>query len=107
MSEVYNARIESTQLGYLAHGVLTCLWQLAFRGVGQGFGGWNFGTGPGSMPAQAKALAACLGDLLRVAGVKTWEEVSGRLVRVELEGNKILRVGHILKDIWFHPEMMP
>ena len=42
--------------------------------------------------------------VLRVAGVRWIHELVGRNIRVEASYEKVYRIGHITKNIWFDPK---
>lgn len=39
-------------------------------------------------------------SLLEVAGVQRMSDVKGRCVRLKLAGEKVVAIGHVIKDIW-------
>ena len=109
MSEIKNAVIKSTSLGYEDHGILTCYVYLEGDGWGVGFGGYALD----GYDKSAKRRWAANGygvefirAIMRVAGVEVWEKLPGKSVRVDTEGwgGKALRLGHFLKDDWFDPK---
>jgi hypothetical protein len=105
---INNARITGTSLGYEDHGILTSYVHLEGDGWGVSFGGYAFD----GYDNKAKRRWASNGfglefirAVMRVADVKSWEDLPGKVVRVELEGlgGRALRIGHFLKDDWFNP----
>lgn len=106
--EIKNAQIRSTHLGYEDHGILTYMLHVEGDGWGCGFGG--FGLDSWSMSRDRRFATNGYGlesirAILDTVGVKTWEELPGKHIRVEGGGlgSKILRIGHITKELWFDP----
>lgn len=62
------AKIESTHLGYEDHGIFSIAVTFSYGGSGQGFGPLRFGDG--------KVVKA----ICDAAGVRQWEDLSGRTV---------------------------
>ena len=44
--------------------------------------------------------------ILSVLEVENWEDLPGKTIRVETDGEfgSIRGIGHIIKDVWFYPE---
>jgi len=106
MLEVKNARIEGTSLGFEHHDILTCWLHLDYGGSGQGFGGYVLDT----YDKEAKQRVGTpygtefILRVLRVVGVRKWEDLVGKHVRVSTSRDKgITCIGHIIKDKWFSP----
>lgn len=108
-TQVQNARIRTTSLGYEDHGIFTAFVMLEGDGWGCGFGGYALDN----YDKVAKQRWAANGfglefirAVMRVAGVESWEKLPGCFVRAETEGlgGQILRIGHITKDDWFDPK---
>lgn len=108
MSEIINAKITGTSLGFEDHGIMTCFVFLEWEGGGVGFGGfgldeWNdkkkerTGTGTGLDFIKA---------IMEVVGVEKWEDLEGKYVRVDSGGwgCQIKGIGNLLKDDWLYPE---
>lgn len=112
MSVVVNAKITSTTLGWKNAPCLCVQLELDYGGSMQGFGGWSMDNHPqlrGEERAPSLAAGATIAGLLRTVGVESWEEIKGQYVRVELtnaDDGLIIRIGHIMKDIWFDPKKM-
>jgi len=90
---IQNAKITGTMLGFEGHGIFTCFLYLDYGGISQGFGGYF-------LEHQKNMVQG----ILRTVGVESWEELSGKFVRVESDRNKIIRLGNIVKDVWYTPE---
>jgi hypothetical protein len=105
MSEIRNAIIESTSLGYEDHGILTCMLMTKSDGIGQGFGGYAFDTYD---KTQERRVGSAYGiefiaAVLNTLEVDCWEKLKGTHLRVDADHSKIHRIGHIIKDKWFDP----
>ncbi len=98
---IKNAQIRSVWLGVEDHGLVTAWVNLDYGGSSQGFGGWNFGAA--SKPITSAFGIEYLRRLLETVGVKSWEELPGKVVRVDADFAKVYRIGHALKDAWFDP----
>ncbi len=85
-----NATIKSTRLGLEDNGVFTAYIFLEGHGFGGGFGGYVLGE---------HAESWVLG-VLRCAGVDKWEDLPGKLVRVEdlAFGDQFKRIWHVTAD---------
>ena len=44
--------------------------------------------------------------ILKTVGVQTWEELSGKYIRVDSKYNKVYGIGNLLKDEWFYPDKL-
>ena len=101
--EIRNAVIESTRLAFEDHSIFTYWLVLDYGGEGQGFGGytldeWDEGTRTrvGTAFGQQAIIA-----LLKVVGVRSWEELKGKYVRVKATHSKVVAIGNILREDWF------
>ncbi len=104
MKEIRNAIIESTQLGYEDHGVITCFLALNYGGSGQGFGGYRL-DGPVEDDMRYENFGIeFIKRILDTVGAETWEKLTGKHIRVESESHKIYKIGNILEDKWFSPD---
>lgn len=98
MTEVINAKIESTMLGFEDHGLFTFWLRLDYGGGGQGFGGYVLGK---------SYTTDIITGILKTVGVDNWEDLKGQHIRVEKGigfNGIILRIGHFLEDKWFDPK---
>jgi hypothetical protein len=100
-TEIRNAVIEYTQLGDDEHGGMTFIVGLDYGGSGQGFG--TYGLGSDDAPPLVYMHLA-VREILRVAGVRHWEQLVGMPCRAEIEGGWIRAIGHITRDRWFRPK---
>ena len=97
--ETKNAKIASTMLGKEGHGIMTCMIDLDYGGVHQGFGGYEFSGENSFAMGFIKAV-------LKIAGVSRWEDLPGKYIRAKTEPGHIHSIGHITKDEWFAPEKL-
>ena len=101
---IQNAKIESVSLGFEDHGILTCWLHLDYGGAGQGFGGYGFSHDPrGNGHIGSPDLADYIIGILDTLEVDSWEKLPGKMVRADSTHDKVLRIGHLLKDRWFDP----
>lgn len=95
-----NAKITDTMLGYEDRGIMTYSIQLEMDGSGIAIGGYQLGGAYTDKVVQG---------LLKAVGVDHWEQLKGKLVRLEFEGDgptwgkPAKRIGHIIEDKWFNP----
>jgi hypothetical protein len=94
--ETKNAKIENTYLGYEGHGILTCYLALSYGGSGQSFGGYEL-----KHPAYGINF---IDKILKTIGVDSWEQLSGKMIRVKAERTGISAIGHIIEEKWFSPQ---
>ncbi len=92
MSEIVNAKIENTILGTMDYGYMSFVINLSFGSSHQGFGTYDlrfFGI-------------ELIENILSVVGVDSWEELKGKVIRVEKSGwsSPITRIGNLLEDDW-------
>ena len=103
-TEVINAQIKSTMLGFEDHGIFTAYLSIEWPGAGCGFGGYSLGK---DVPAGASGYgSAYIQRILKTVGVEKWEDLKGKYIRVESQGlgGGIVRIGHIIEDKWFDPK---
>ena len=111
-TQIANARISKTMLGFEDHGIFTCYVFVDGEGWGCGFGGyaldvWNKERKSGRGEREGTAYGAqFIVSILRTLEIDSWEKLPGTPVRVETEGigGRILRIGHYLKNRWFDPK---
>ena len=102
--EIKNALIVSTSLGKEDHGIMTCFLHLDYGGSGQGFGGYSFQCGKDNQVKGSAFGMDFIMEILRVVGAPSWEKLPGMHIRVKAEHSKVHGIGHIIKDVWFHPQ---
>lgn len=104
--QTQNAQIAATQLGYDDHGIVTAFLQLQWPGMGGGFGGYVLHSDHPHSGLTAFGMQY-LRSVLDTVGVRTWEELAGKHVRIVQEPgsglNRIIGIGHIMEDRWFFP----
>jgi hypothetical protein len=99
MSRIENATIKNTRLGQ-DDGPFTAWISVEGDGWGCSFGGYSF---------LDKGKPHVFG-MQFIQGVLTalecpyWEKLNGMIVRVEMNGGTIAKIGHPIKDKWFDPK---
>ena len=105
MAEILNAQIMGTQLGYADPGVFTFWLMLDLQdGGGVSVGGY-------AMDEYIEIMKDRIGTaygmnlikrILEVVGVRTWEELKGKYIRVESGGlgSRVTKIGNLMKDEW-------
>jgi hypothetical protein len=109
---IINARITGTKLGYEDHGILTFWLSLDYGGSGQGFGGYALDSYDKEKDCRkhSKYAGVCIEKILKVVGVDNWEDMKGKYVRADIDGEASLGdlikgIIHILDDdISFYPK---
>lgn len=95
--EIINAVIKATHIGH-DHGIPTSFVMLESDDASLGFGGYTLG----------KHWEFCgwwMKRILETVGVESWETLPGSYVRVEIEADKAIRIGHLMKELWFDPRV--
>lgn len=97
-----NAKIKNTMLGYEDHGILTCYLRLEQEGSSQVFGGYRLDA---PKDKQSELGSFWIKRILKTVGVRKWEELKDKYVRVDGEDyGEIRGIGHIIDDNWFYPK---
>jgi hypothetical protein len=104
-NEIKNAIITSAELNNDEHGVLSGWLSLDYGGEGQAFGGSVLYL-PKSFTNHKIASPAgyWISRLMEIAGVSSWSEIPGKAIRVKATLEKVIAIGHIVKDVWFDPK---
>ena len=100
--ETKNAIIKSAEITSANYGCLSAYLQLDYDGTGQSFGGYSLYLPKGGLDAKNVA-GHFIWRVLEIAGVKEWDNLVGKTIRVRATNNKVLSIGHIVKDKWFTP----
>lgn len=96
MADTVNAQIRRVRLGYEGHGALTAMVEFQWGSFIQSFPHYIL-NGP--------FCALFVKGMIDAVGVQDWEDLQGRYVRLQLDGNRPpLAVGHIVEDRWFNPK---
>ena len=107
-TEVLNAIIRSTTLGYEDHNIFTFMLHLEGDGWGCGFGGYAMDTWSKEQDKRLPTAfgMACVCAVLQTLELDSWEKLPGTAVRAVTEGlgGRIVRLGHLIKDRWFNVE---
>ena len=88
MSEIKNAKITDTMLGREDHGIMTFMLYLEWGGSVCGYGGYaidQYDRNKEKRVFSASGLEA-ISKILEVVGVKTWEDLKGKYIRIEDNG---------------------
>lgn len=94
--EMKNAKITYTKLGFGDHGEFTYDVGLDYGGIHQTMGGWGL---------NALMMGTSIQRILQVVGVRSWEELPGKYVRVKTLPNKVVAIYNILDETKkFSPE---
>src|SRR4051812_15085485 len=103
--ETRNATIKSTALGYEDHGILTVWLNLDYGDSGQGFGGYALDMYDRDKDTRVshRSCGEWITAILKVVGVRRWEDLPGKHIRVQNDHGKVHAIGNLLKDEWFIP----
>lgn len=101
---IENAQITSTLLGYADRPVFTFSIGLTGQNWGCNYGERvldEYDQDKKERLADQKAMTV-IPEILKVVGVKSWEELKGQYVRVELDQSSrtITKIGHLIDDVW-------
>lgn len=105
--EISNAHITNVSLGYEDHGILTFGLTLEIAGGSSCvFGGFALDEYNKSLKKRvpvSKSLE-CLTEIMRVVGVKNWEDLNGKYIRIINKGwgSTIDTIGNLMEDKWFN-----
>lgn len=104
--EIKNARITETMLGREDHGILTFMIFVEFDGAGCGIGGYALDYYNKNLMKRVYSPKSmeCIAKILDTVGVDTWEELTGKYIRIEDAewGGVINSIGNIIEDKWFN-----
>ncbi len=106
-SKIKNAIIESVIIDDGDRGLLTAWLMLSFGSTSQGFGGYSLYLPKSYQHFTEKGDFAghFIFRCMQIADVNSWDKVKGKTIRVKYEANtnKIIAIGHIIKEDWFNP----
>ncbi len=104
--DIKNAVIKSAELTFADRGLLDCWITLDYGGSGQGFGGYALYLPKSFTHHSVMSLAGHhIFRIMEIAGVEKWSQLVGKTIRVDGSFGGIKRIGHIVKDDWYCPEM--
>lgn len=104
--ETKNAIITSTMLGIEDHGVMLFYLYLDYGDGGhQGAGGYILDTPIKQGNTFLRRVGTAEGlslimKVLEVVGVRKWEDLKGKYVKVKSDFGKVHAIGNIIKDEW-------
>ncbi len=104
--KIKNAIITSTSLGY-EHGCFSLSLTLDYGRSGQGFGGYTLDSIPNQVPNTRLGSAwglQFIKEIINVVGVRKYEDLQGKHIRVKANHYKVFEIGNFLNDNWFCPE---
>lgn len=104
---IVNARITDVSLGYTEYGILTFGLVLEIAGgCNCVFGGYALDSDDKTLKKRIPPARAmkCLTEIMRVVGVKSWENLNGKYIRIVDNGwgGVVDTIGNILDDEWFN-----
>lgn len=105
--KISNAKITNVTLGYEDHGILTFYITLEIEnGNTCVFGCYaldSWDKEKNKRVCSAKSME-CLTEIMNVVGVRNWEDLNGKYIRIEYNGlgSTIDTIGNIMKDDWFN-----
>lgn len=101
---IENVKITKTFLGREDHGILTCYLTVEGNGFGVSIGGYAL---DGYDKEKQKRIPTQKGfelinRILEVVGVSSWEELTGKHIRIESNGfgGRVTKIGNLIKDDW-------
>ena len=105
MEEIKNAKITGGSISMSDHGCLT--FSISLDGGCWGICIGNYVIGHGALKSKywdsSGAGLVCLMKIMDTVGVETWEDLTGKYIRVVSNGwgQTISKIGNILHDKWF------
>ncbi len=104
MSETKNAKIINTFMGIEDHGIFTFSLTLDYGGPQQGYGMYYLDVHDEETKTRKShpASIVALRKIIEVVGVRSWEDLKGKHVRVKGGGHSgpVESIGNFLKDDW-------
>ena len=105
--QIENAIIKSTFLS-VDRNILTAYLNIEWESMGCDFGGYRMDI---SSDAEIKGHAfgsAFIRSILDTLEIESWEALPNTFLRIEHSGPGvgISRIGHIIKDKWFDPQVL-
>jgi hypothetical protein len=105
-TEIKNAIIKSAKITMEDHNVLTAWVDLDYGNSCQKFGGYTLYLDKGFKHHETKSFCGhFIARLMDISGVKRFEEIAGKSIRVKASREGIDAIGHIIKDDWFYPSI--
>jgi hypothetical protein len=102
--ETKNAIITNAELTTEDCGFLSGWVSLDYGGSGQAFGGITLYL-PKSFSHHTieSPSGHWIFRVMEIAGVNKWSQLPGKTIRVKATFDKVIEIGHIVKDDWFNP----
>lgn len=92
--EVKNAKIRNAWIGIEDHGIMTSMIDVDYGGSGQGFGGYDL---------RGERMYQWVDGVTRAVGVERWDDLVGKVVRVQTDGLIRGISGPLENSEWFTP----
>ena len=89
-NEILNAQIVDTFLGIEEHGIFTSFLRISTSAFVVEVGGYDLET------KSTEFIRTFLTTLEKVR----WEDLAGTYIRIVKDGDKVHKIGHIMKDKW-------
>lgn len=106
MAEIHNAQIKDADLLIEDHGILTGFVRVSTNGWTVSIGGYMLDTHDPDTKGRAHHghCGLFIRRILETMGLTEWSNLIGRPCRVELDGNRVIALGHFMEDRWFRME---
>lgn len=103
--ETLNAQINTSRLGFISNGIFSFCLTLTIQGGGAvNIGGYVMDSYD---KEKEKRIGTAYGmdlvmRILEVVGVKTWEELEGKYIRINNVrlGDSVTKIGNLMKEDW-------
>ena len=104
--ETLNAQINTSRLGFISNGIFSFCLTLTIQdgGGAVNIGGYvmdSYDKGKEKRIGTAYGMDLVM-RILEVVGVKTWEELEGKYIRINnvLLGDSATKIGNLMKEDW-------
>lgn len=102
--ELKNALIKSAEITIDECGFLTSWIHLDYGSTCQGFGNDVLYLPRSFKNHELKTMGGhFIFRCMEIAGVSKWSEMIGRPIRVKASDERVIEIGHFIKDDWFNP----
>jgi hypothetical protein len=103
--ELKNAVITGAEIGIDDRGLLSSQIRLDYGETSQSFGGYTLYLPVSFSHHRIHSLAGhWIFRIMEIAGVREWSDLPGKSIRVKATFDRVIEIGHIVKDDWFNLE---